>query len=266
MSTCALLADEVTAAGFRLAGVDVHVPDEADLARRFERLCGEAQLVLDHRRAGRAPAAGAAAQVTSGHRGRWCWSSADARGRREPEALGAALRNNWGWRNEPRRARAAGCSGWWQNSGTRPAAGSSRRRSRPPGRSCARPIAKNGRTCTAGSLDERARIQARIQAVEAERVTRERRQQARSSAGILEQAWPLLQLGLQQRWQIAEGRRHWVNAACGRPLGALPAGAWTLRHAPGWTPAEQQAVSEELTRALGVEPQLRSDPARSRPV
>jgi F0F1-type ATP synthase delta subunit len=40
---------------------------------------------------------------------------------------------------------------------------------------------------------------------------------------------------------------------------ALPAGAWTLRHASGWTPLEQQAVREELTRRLGVEPQLRSD-------
>jgi hypothetical protein len=108
-------------------------------------------------------------------------------------------------------------------------------------------------------LEERARIQARIQAVEAERVTRERRQQARSSAGILEQAWPLLQLGLAQRWQDADGRRRWVGRSVRQALGALPAGAWTLRHAPGWPAAEQQAVREQLTRELGVEPQLRSD-------
>lgn len=108
-------------------------------------------------------------------------------------------------------------------------------------------------------LEERARIQARIQAVEAERVTRERRQQARSSAGILEQAWPLLQLGLQRRWQDTEGRRRWVGRCVRQALGSLPAGAWTVRHAPGWPAAEQQAVREELTRELGVEPQLRSD-------
>lgn len=108
-------------------------------------------------------------------------------------------------------------------------------------------------------LEERARIQARIQAVEAERVTRERRQQARSSAGILEQAWPLLQAGLQRRWGDAEGRRHWVGRCVQQALGALPAGAWTVRHAPGWPAVEQQAVREELTRTLGVEPQLRSD-------
>ena len=108
-------------------------------------------------------------------------------------------------------------------------------------------------------LQERARIRARIQAVEAERVTRERRQQARSSAGILEQAWPLLQIGLQRRWQDAEGRRRWVGQCVRQALGSLPAGPWTLRHAAGWPASEQQAVREELTRALGVEPQLRSD-------
>jgi vacuolar-type H+-ATPase subunit F/Vma7 len=46
MTICALLADEVTAVGFRLAGVAVDVPQAADLRRRFERLCDEAQLVL----------------------------------------------------------------------------------------------------------------------------------------------------------------------------------------------------------------------------
>jgi hypothetical protein len=108
-------------------------------------------------------------------------------------------------------------------------------------------------------LEERARIHARIQAVEAERVTRERREQARSSAGVLEQAWPLLQAGLQRRWQDAEGRRRWVERCVRDALGALPSGAWTVRHAPGWPAAEQQAVREELTRTLGVEPQLRGD-------
>ena len=110
-------------------------------------------------------------------------------------------------------------------------------------------------------LEERERIQARLQAVEAERVTRERVEQARSSAGILGQAWPLLQVGLQRRWETTEGRRRWVERCLREALGSLPAGAWTLRHAPGWPAAEQQAAKEQLAKALGVEPQLRSDPA-----
>jgi vacuolar-type H+-ATPase subunit F/Vma7 len=95
MSTCALLADEVTAAGFRLAGGDVHVPDDADLARRFEQLCEEVPLLLvTAELAGRIPPAVL--------RGRQRTSRAlvlviaDARGRCEPEALGAALRRQLG--------------------------------------------------------------------------------------------------------------------------------------------------------------------------
>jgi hypothetical protein len=109
-------------------------------------------------------------------------------------------------------------------------------------------------------LEERGRILARIQAVEAERVTRERVEQARSSAGILEQAWPLLGLALQRRWETAEGRRRWVARCVGEALGSLPAGAWIVRHTPGWPVAEQQAAREQLAQALGVDPQLRSDP------
>ena len=108
-------------------------------------------------------------------------------------------------------------------------------------------------------VGERARIQARIQAVEAERVTRERREQALSSADFLAQAWPLLRAGLQRRWADVHGRQHWVARCIREALLALPAGAWTVRHAEGWPAAEQHAARERLTRALGVEPHLRTD-------
>jgi vacuolar-type H+-ATPase subunit F/Vma7 len=95
MSTCALLADEVTAAGFRLAGVDVHVPDDADLAQRFERICEEARLVL--------VTAELVARLPPSLLHRRLRASQplvlvipDARGRRTPEALGAVLRRQLG--------------------------------------------------------------------------------------------------------------------------------------------------------------------------
>ena len=95
MSTCALLADEVTAAGFRLAGVDVHVPDDADLARRFEQLCEEVPLVLVTADLARRipPAVLHRRQRTSRT---LVLVIADARGRCEPAALGAALRRQLG--------------------------------------------------------------------------------------------------------------------------------------------------------------------------
>ena len=95
MSTCALLADEVTAAGFRLAGVDVHVPEDADLAPRFEQICEEARIVLvTAELAARLPPALLHRQLRASQA--LVLVIADARGRREPEALGAALRRQLG--------------------------------------------------------------------------------------------------------------------------------------------------------------------------
>ena len=95
MSGCALLADEVTAAGFRLAGVDVHVPDEAELVPRFERVCEEAQLVLvTAELASRLPSAVLLRQQRAART--LVLVIADARGRCEPEALGAGLRRQLG--------------------------------------------------------------------------------------------------------------------------------------------------------------------------
>lgn len=95
MSRCALLADEVTAAGFRLAGVETHVPDGKELAHQFERLCAEADLVL--------VTAEVAERLPAGVLARMQRTSAvlvqvigDVRGRREPAELGAQLRRQLG--------------------------------------------------------------------------------------------------------------------------------------------------------------------------
>jgi len=95
MSACALLADEVTAAGFRLAGVDVHVPDDVDLARTFQKLCDESQLVLiTAELAERLPKGVLARQRRA--RATLVLVIPDVQGRREPDALGNALRRQLG--------------------------------------------------------------------------------------------------------------------------------------------------------------------------
>lgn len=43
---CCFIGEEVTAAGLRLAGVEVHQPPPADIAALFQRLRAEAGLVL----------------------------------------------------------------------------------------------------------------------------------------------------------------------------------------------------------------------------
>lgn len=46
MRLCAFIGDEVSAAGFRLAGVEVHVPSRGQAAALFRRLLGEVPMVL----------------------------------------------------------------------------------------------------------------------------------------------------------------------------------------------------------------------------
>jgi vacuolar-type H+-ATPase subunit F/Vma7 len=46
MTLCALIGDEVSAAGFRLSGVDVHVPEPGQAPSLLRRLLGESRLVL----------------------------------------------------------------------------------------------------------------------------------------------------------------------------------------------------------------------------
>ncbi len=46
MSLCALIADEVTAAGFRLAGLEVAVPEDGAVPACFRALLGRSDLLL----------------------------------------------------------------------------------------------------------------------------------------------------------------------------------------------------------------------------
>lgn len=46
MTACAFMGDEVSATGFRLAGIDVHVPAPGNAAGLLRRLLAESQLVL----------------------------------------------------------------------------------------------------------------------------------------------------------------------------------------------------------------------------
>jgi hypothetical protein len=106
---------------------------------------------------------------------------------------------------------------------------------------------------------ERANARARIQAARAERDTRARAGGERANARLLALAWPRLRAELQARWSDPAGRRDWGERAVAEARRLLPAGVWTIRHAPGWDPLEWRALAAELTVALGNAPRLVSD-------
>lgn len=95
MSLCALIADEVTAAGFRLAGLEVAVPEDGAVASCFRALLGRTDLLmLTAERARYLPASeleGALAQSRP-----LVVVIPDVRGRLEPPDLGARLRRQLG--------------------------------------------------------------------------------------------------------------------------------------------------------------------------
>jgi hypothetical protein len=102
----------------------------------------------------------------------------------------------------------------------------------------------------------RTDLRMRIQAARAERDTRERAGSERANARVLALAWPRLRDSLAARWADPAGRRHWVDTALAQARLVLPAGVWTLRHAPGWTEPEWSPLAAELAGALGAEPRF----------
>jgi vacuolar-type H+-ATPase subunit F/Vma7 len=92
---CAFLGDEVSAAGFRLAGIDVQVPGPGETVDRFRRLVREVELLLITAEAA-TPVPAAELQRAMAAERPLVLVIADVRGRVEPADLGALLRRQLG--------------------------------------------------------------------------------------------------------------------------------------------------------------------------
>jgi vacuolar-type H+-ATPase subunit F/Vma7 len=95
MGLCAFIGDEVSAAGFRLAGIDVQVPEPAQTLPLFQRLLGEVDILLiTAEAAGRLPEAGLRRAIAADRP--LVLVIPDIRGHEEPPDIGAALRRQLG--------------------------------------------------------------------------------------------------------------------------------------------------------------------------
>jgi vacuolar-type H+-ATPase subunit F/Vma7 len=95
VTTTAFIGDELTAAGFRLAGARVHSPPAAEIPELFRRLVRECELLLLSAEAAAAVPQALMQRVTAAGRPLLLVVS-DARQRRQPEDLTAMLRGKLG--------------------------------------------------------------------------------------------------------------------------------------------------------------------------
>ncbi|MEA3278386.1 MAG: V-type ATP synthase subunit F [Pseudomonadota bacterium] len=95
MTLCAFIGDEVSAAGFRLAGVDVHVPRPEQAAGLFQRLRDEAELILLTAEAARWLPEDGLRRARAANRP-LVLVIPDVRGRAQPPDISAALRRQLG--------------------------------------------------------------------------------------------------------------------------------------------------------------------------
>src|SRR3970040_2154872 len=95
-------------------------------------------------------------------------------------------------------------------------------------------------------VQERRRLRQRLAGCEAALATETRLHQQRRFRALLDAAGQRLPEMLAARWNDAARRAAWVAHVIDCARSALPAGNWAITHAPGWPPAQQQALADHL--------------------
>ncbi|MEO8752897.1 MAG: hypothetical protein ABI624_09480, partial [Casimicrobiaceae bacterium] len=102
--------------------------------------------------------------------------------------------------------------------------------------------------------DERRRAHERVAAAQAKLQTRRRLHEQQRVAAMLALGWRRLPDALRQRWQDADLRRAWVDAAVAVARRVLPAVQWHIAHGPDLPESERQAISTRVAQDLVAAP------------
>lgn len=109
--------------------------------------------------------------------------------------------------------------------------------------------------------EERQRVASELGAADARLATERRLVAQRRAMRLLTQAQTRLRAALVARWRAPAARARWAETHLARAAQALPAGAWTIRHAPDWPAAERERALVQLA-AHGVnEVRYAADPS-----
>jgi hypothetical protein len=97
--------------------------------------------------------------------------------------------------------------------------------------------------------EARQRLAGEIGAAQAQLATERRLAGQRRALQVLQQAWQQLRAALLARWRDEPARRRWLDAHLARALNALPHAHWRVEFAPGWPPAEREALAARMAAA-----------------
>ncbi|MFO1324429.1 MAG: hypothetical protein U1F15_10220 [Burkholderiales bacterium] len=109
--------------------------------------------------------------------------------------------------------------------------------------------------------EERHRYAQRAAAAHARLQTHRRLREQRLASAFVASGLAKLPQALVQRWQQRDSRAAWVARALAEARRALPAGAWTIVHAPGWPADERDALLASLAQDPGAAPTFMADDA-----
>jgi len=106
--------------------------------------------------------------------------------------------------------------------------------------------------------EERTAYAARVGAAEARLATARRMAEQRRLKALVAEGWTRLAPAMRVRWDDAEGRRVWVDAALALAVRLLPAGAWRIDGPSAW-PQEERARIGAALAARGLEAAVTAD-------
>ena len=96
-------------------------------------------------------------------------------------------------------------------------------------------------------VHERRRLRERLAGYAAELATETRLRDQRRFRALLDAAGQRLPQSLAARWADNAQRAAWVAHVVDCARAALPAGQWTITHAPGWPGDQREALAARLT-------------------
>jgi hypothetical protein len=106
---------------------------------------------------------------------------------------------------------------------------------------------------TTAIAEERAAFAARIAAAEARLATARRMVRQRRLKALLADGWERLPRALAARWDDADGRERWIDAAVRSAATILPATGWEVRGPASWSEGERARLTASLAaRGIGA--------------